>query len=475
MSTRFAVLIGISDYSHVGGAGNLRYASADAKRLAHILLTYGQVPAKQVYLLADHLGKEESAFNGREPTRANILEVCKYAFERAAAGDFVLFYFAGHGVEIESRPYLLTSDTKMDIIRDTALDVQSLDTLLAPSKAQFNLKIFDACRSGYGDGRLAVEKMTRGFQQALLKTATGWASISACSTGEVAYEDPDFEHGVFTHFFCEALTDPPPKGSVAVTLETAVDRVKTSMATWCDLKTRRQTPQFKSDIAGILELSFPTPALPHATPAEGAPDPIREFYHRLNQHLDSTSPAVREFRLTDEHEFDRVTDAALSIVTEDWEKFDHPSISATIHDRKPLQHVSPTAWQVWNHEIARLKLNAESVGPPIGIAITLKGAEVALPDVTIVIAAARFKYFYWVWRLLTFDSPIQKEWKPKQPTSSSFQALKPQTATDPVILRRISKDFMTSTLKLYEQWTKELGKYLNDRIKPFQEAGNIME
>jgi len=475
MSTRFAVLIGISDYSQVGGAGNLRYASADAKQLAQILATNGQVPAKQIYLLADNLGKDESGFNGRAPTRSNILEVCKYVFERAADGDFVLFYFAGHGIEIESRPYLLTSDTKMDVIRHTALDVESLDTLLTPSKAQFNLKIFDACRSGYADGRLTVEKMTRGFEHALLKTATGWASISACSSGEVAYEDPDFEHGVFTYFFCEALTDKPPEGSAAVTLETALDRVKTSMATWCDLKTRRQTPQFKSDIAGILELSFPARTLQQTTTPEGSPDPIREFYHRLNQQLDSTPPTIRDLRFTTPEEFDRVTDLFFSLVTEDWKKFDHPSISATIQDPNPLPKFGSTAWQVWNQDIARTKLNADTVGQPIAISITLKGAEVAIPDATIIIAAARFKYFYWVWRFNTVDTPLQRDWKPKQPTSSAFQALKPETAMDSVILRRIATDFTTSTLQLYEQWTKDLAKYLNDRIKPFQEAGNIIQ
>ena len=169
MTKRFAILIGISDYSHVGGAANLRYASGDAKRLASILVANGQIPANHIYMLADHLGKDQNAFHCKHPTRANILEACKYVFEKAEPEDFVLFYFAGHGLEIESRPYLLTGDTKMDLVRETALDVVPLETLLAPSKAQFNLKIFDACRSGYSDGRLADSRMTAGFQQALLK------------------------------------------------------------------------------------------------------------------------------------------------------------------------------------------------------------------------------------------------------------------------------------------------------------------
>lgn len=183
-------------------------------------------------MLCDDVGKDQNAFVCKPPTRSNILEACKYVFERAEKEDFVLFYFAGHGLEIESTPYLLTSDAKMDLVRETALSVPLLDELFNPSKARFNLKIFDACRSGYSDGRLAQVNMTREFERSLLKTASGWAGISACSTGEVAHEDPDFRQGVFTYYFCEALTQPPPE-SKTVTLEGAVDRVKTSMAAWC--------------------------------------------------------------------------------------------------------------------------------------------------------------------------------------------------------------------------------------------------
>ena len=60
MSTRFAVLIGISDYSHVGGAGNLRYASADAKRLAHILATIARLQRTRYTCLATTLAKTKA-------------------------------------------------------------------------------------------------------------------------------------------------------------------------------------------------------------------------------------------------------------------------------------------------------------------------------------------------------------------------------------------------------------------------------
>jgi hypothetical protein len=34
---------------------------------------------------------------------------------------------------------------------------------------------------------------------------------------------------------------------------------------------------------------------------------------------------------------------------------------------------------------------------------------------------------------------------------------------------------MTSTFKIYEDWAKQLAAYLNNRMKPFHEAGNIFQ
>jgi hypothetical protein len=183
--------------------------------------------------------------------------------------------------------------------------------------------------------------MTREFERSLLKTASGWAALSACSTGEVAHEDPDFRQGVFTYYFCEALTQPPP-GSTMVTLEGAVDRVKTSMATWCDLKMRKQTPQFKSDISGILDLSHVSPASSPAEIKEEPPDPIREFYQRLDQHRDSTPSSTQQFSFTNQTEHDRIAEQFFSLSKDAWEKFDYAAISVTIGDPKPLQHFAQT-------------------------------------------------------------------------------------------------------------------------------------
>jgi hypothetical protein len=274
--------------------------------------------------------------------------------------------------------------------------------------------------------------MTREFERLLLRTGSGWAAISACSRGEVAYEDPDFQQGVFTYYLCEALTQPLPAAKT-VTLEAAVDRVKTSMATWCDLKTKKQTPQFQTNISGVLDVSHVSPASPAPVVKEGTPDPIREFYQNLDQHLHSTPAGVRNFSFTDSAELDRITTQFFSISKEDWEKVDHPAIGVTIGDPRPLQNF-PQAWQDFHAKIGQVKLNNEVVGKHTGMAINLKGTEVSVPDAALVIAAIRFKYFYWIWRTITFESAIKAEWKPKEPSIQVSMHLRLNAPTTPRFL-----------------------------------------
>jgi hypothetical protein len=423
-------------------------------------------------MLCDDVGKDQNAFVCKPPTRSNILEACKYVFERAEKADFVLFYFAGHGLEIESTPYLLTSDAKMDLVRETALSVPLLDELFNPSKARFNLKIFDACRSGYSDGRLAQVNMTREFERSLLKTASGWAAISACSTGEVAHEDPISGKACL------------PTISVRHSLNPRRSRRRShwkgpstaSKLPWLRgvLKMRKQTPQFKSDISGVLDLSHISSASSPTEIKEEPPDPIREFYQRLDQHRDSTPSSTQHFSFTNEAEHDRIAEQFFAVSKETWQKFDYPAISVTIIDPKPLQHFAQT-WAALHATLGQVQLNGELVGKQTGIAIKLNGADLSLPNIDLVTAAIRFKYFYWIWRTVTFESQIKAEWKPKEPVNSTFYALTPQSAGDMNRLKRITTDFMTSAFRIYEDWAKQLAAYLNTRMKPFHEAGNIFE
>ncbi|HET9947979.1 MAG TPA: caspase family protein, partial [Longimicrobiales bacterium] len=90
--TRWALLIGISDYVHFEDVegGDLPGARDDARRMRDVLVARGWVPEENIRLLLDG-----------DATRAAIEEgVTGWLAERARPGDHVTIFFAGHGSQM---------------------------------------------------------------------------------------------------------------------------------------------------------------------------------------------------------------------------------------------------------------------------------------------------------------------------------------------------------------------------------------
>ncbi|WP_145251928.1 caspase family protein [Aeoliella mucimassa] len=134
-----------------------------------------------------------------------IANTLKYISESATEEDELFLYIASHGVEISSVPYLLTADTRMNVVKETAIDTNEVNDILKASSARCVVRFFDACRSPFGIARTPAGRMSSVFEHALFATATGWATVSSCSTGEYSYESGDFEQGVFSYYLCEGI------------------------------------------------------------------------------------------------------------------------------------------------------------------------------------------------------------------------------------------------------------------------------
>jgi hypothetical protein len=90
--TRWALLIGISDYIHFEDVegGDLPGAEHDARRMRDVLVLRDYVPEENVRLLLNH-----------EATRAAIEEsITGWLAENARPGDNVTIFFAGHGSQV---------------------------------------------------------------------------------------------------------------------------------------------------------------------------------------------------------------------------------------------------------------------------------------------------------------------------------------------------------------------------------------
>ena len=124
-------------------------------------------------------------------------------------GDEVLFFYAGHGVQIESTNYLLPvniSGESVDEIKDDSIPLQKFLDDMQEKKAKFTLAMIDACRDN--PFKTAGRSIgTRGLSPTT--PASGQMIIFSAGTNEKALdkvgEKDTSKNGLFTRVFLEEM------------------------------------------------------------------------------------------------------------------------------------------------------------------------------------------------------------------------------------------------------------------------------
>lgn len=189
---RLALVIGNDSYTTVTPLQNAR---ADARAMAAQLGKLGYAVTLRTDLTERAMKDELRQFNSR-----------------IQGGDEVLFFFAGHGVQIGGTNYLLPADIRGDSaeqVRDDALPLQKVLDDIQDRKARFTLAIVDACRDNpfKGSGRAIG---TRGM--APTTPATGQMVLFSAGAGQQALDrlnpgdrDPN---GLFTRVLLRQIEQP---------------------------------------------------------------------------------------------------------------------------------------------------------------------------------------------------------------------------------------------------------------------------
>ncbi len=151
----------------------------------------------------------------------------------ARSGDVVLVYIASHGTPEKRSParepsaFLVVHDTEYAYIHATSigLECQVVDWMKRFAKASVVVVILDTCFSGEAGGRTFGRPMS-GEPLSLkeIELGEGRVILTAADGKEVAFEDEDLEHGVFTHHLLEAL-QPPAGGPAAIGIGSLYDQV----------------------------------------------------------------------------------------------------------------------------------------------------------------------------------------------------------------------------------------------------------
>jgi uncharacterized caspase-like protein len=138
--------------------------------------------------------------------------------------EVALFFFAGHGMQIEGTNYLLAVDTDMETEHDAKHSSLSLDKVvdaLAKSKAATRIIILDACRNNPWERKWHRSPGVRGL--ASVYAPKGTIIGFATSPGEVAY-DGTGRNGTYTAALLEHIEAPD------CSIETMFKRVRNTVA-----------------------------------------------------------------------------------------------------------------------------------------------------------------------------------------------------------------------------------------------------
>lgn len=209
-AARHALLIGNDSYQDVPA---LRNARADAQAMASALEKAGYT----VTVMQDRNLKEM-----KDDVRNFKAQI--------KGGDEVIFFYSGHGVQIEAMNYLLPVDVRAeseDQVRDDALALSHVLEDIREQKPALTMAVIDACRDNpfKGTGRSIGGRGLTGVggangQMVIYSAGEGQQALDRLSDG-----DP-VKNGLFTRVFIKEMTQPGvPIDQVARKVRAEVNRM----------------------------------------------------------------------------------------------------------------------------------------------------------------------------------------------------------------------------------------------------------
>ena len=117
-----------------------------------------------------------------------------------------MFYFAGHGIARDGTVFLLPKNARLVNVAPHAVDLADIKRIFKDKRcaAKELVMIVDACHGGAELARNS-ETMSAEYVRNVYHEAQGIVTLAACAEDELAYEDAELGHGVFTCALLEAL------------------------------------------------------------------------------------------------------------------------------------------------------------------------------------------------------------------------------------------------------------------------------
>ena len=187
---KFAIVVGIDQYSTYSGLSSLNYAVADAKALADVLEADGYQVLRR--------------FNA-DANRRFILDSIDTVKQMAELSDrsdsTLLFSFSGHGFAANGENYLVTQDASRDELFETGLAISDVQRALRETGIARRMIFIDACRNDPHPNA----KSTGAESFVDQHKGEGEAILFSTRAGEFSYESSQLGQGVFSYFLVKGL------------------------------------------------------------------------------------------------------------------------------------------------------------------------------------------------------------------------------------------------------------------------------
>ncbi|OYU42675.1 MAG: hypothetical protein CFE44_22665, partial [Burkholderiales bacterium PBB4] len=198
--------------------------------------------------------------------RAQLTAAIRDFGRNAAGADAALFYFAGHGVQVRGRNYLLPVGQRFTDeaeVESDAVDVNNVLARLEEAGAKVSLLILDACRNN------PMQRGTRSSTRGLARMdAPSGALVAFVAQPGAEAQDGDGRNGVFTKHLLNHI------GTPGLPVEQVFKRVRADVERETG---RRQSPREESSLTADFVFANPfgrtTPQEQVARPLPPAPGP----------------------------------------------------------------------------------------------------------------------------------------------------------------------------------------------------------
>ena len=228
MANRKALVIGNDTYKSVTKLLNAR---EDAKAIASNLTAVGYKVTLQLDLNEKEMKTALRTFSSQ-----------------VQGGDEVMFFFAGHGVQLGAANYLLPTDIGGESeaqVKDEAIQLQRVLDDMTDKKAKFTLAMIDACRD---NPFKATGRNIGGRGLAPTTAATGQMVVFSAGTGQQALDrlgsSDKNKNGVFTRTFLKEMQKP------GLSIDRIIKNVRNEVAELAKTIGHEQVPAIYDQVLG---------------------------------------------------------------------------------------------------------------------------------------------------------------------------------------------------------------------------------